>query len=142
MEAIAKFKAELSKQGHPASIVWIEEKQMHLTKKGLMIYSGKGFVSESHVGFIYDKLKYELECGATFMLVAMGKNQSYCTLLLDSSGSKTELTSGPNTYLWVEKPYVSVFTFIEGQLKWVIAKLNPRILSSLDYAFTIKQTYT
>lgn len=142
MELITKFKTELSNNCHPNEIVWLNEERMHLTKSGLLIYLSKSYVSESQIAGIYNTYKNKLECGGTFMLVAVVDDISYCTFLLDSFGSETEIEPEPNIFIWAEEPYVRVVNFVNTPIQWLVSKLKPRVLSSLDYAFTYKQSNT
>lgn len=136
------FQDKLAKNGFPEEIVWVHERQVHLTKEKLFIYTSNGFASNKQVKDIFNKYRKKFDCGATLMLVAENDNQSYCTLLMDSFGSDTELEIQPSIYLWVSEPYVERIGFVTNPIKWFFTKRKTHQLSSLDYAFQIQQAHT
>ncbi len=142
-QALKAFKDEIQKRGHPAEIIWLDTFQMHPTKDKLYIYVSTGFPYERHIVRAYNKLSKNLECGAAIMLVSVDENTSYCTFLVDSFGSDADIEIEEGFYLWCD-PYYSSIEFVSSKLKWLcITKFfKSRKLSSLDYAFSIKQSYT
>ncbi|MAP31992.1 MAG: hypothetical protein CMG81_05510 [Marinobacter sp.] len=136
------FQAELEKNGFSDRIVWLHHDQMHLTKNTLYVYPTNGFPSDNQVIAAYDKQSPKFEFGATVMLVAVSDQESYCTLLMDSFGSDTEVEIEENIYLWANEPYVQYVEFVTGRFQWFLCKRKPPVLSSLDYAFGIEQAYT
>jgi len=76
------------------------------------------------------------------MLVAASDRESYCTLLMDSFGSDTDREVYKNIYIWANEPYVENFELVTSKFRWFLCKWKPLVLSSLDYAFAIKQAYT
>ena len=139
---LQEFRVELEKHGFSQRIVWLHCEQIRLTKSGLYIYALNGFPSDEQVRATYDKHSASFECGATFMLVAASDRESYCTLLMDSFGADTDREVQKNIYIWANEPYVKNFEIVCTRLGWLLCKLKPAVLSSLDYAFALKQAYT
>lgn len=142
-QAIAQFKLEIRKRGHPSNIVWLQLNQMCLSKECLYIYTLNGFPYEKHIVKAYENLEGDLECGATLMLVCTTEDESYCTLLVDSFGSTEDIEFDEGFFFWCD-PYVNNIEFVTSKFRWIyIAKLAKKtVLSSLDYAFSIEQSVT
>ena len=141
--ALTKFKETIVERGHPPEIVWLHANQLFLNKNKLLnIYANYGFLHEQHVVHTYNKYKNDLECGAALMLVSTDANTSYCTFLVDAFGSDGDIElEEEHFYLWCD-PYVKNFEFITSKYKWFLLKKFSKSnfqISSLDFAFTIKQ---
>lgn len=115
---------------------------MRLTKDKLYIYPLNGFPNDELVRATYDRHSESFECGATFMLVGATDKESYCTLLMDSFGSDTDLEIQKNIYIWANEAYIKNVEVVNNTFRWLLCKLKSKPLSSLDYAFAIKKAYT
>ena len=140
--AIKAFKAELEKHRVSGRVVWLDYDQMHLSGRMLHVFRGSEHPTDNEVAAVYDNQNDRFDCGATFMLVAASDDQAYCTLLMDAFGSESNVEIEKGIYVWAEEPYVKSIKLSTSRFQWCLRKLTPRALSSLDYAFKIKQAYT
>ena len=144
IKALDEFKKEIGRRGHSQQIVWIQASQIWLSKKKLYVFIPSGFPYEFHIERAYKNCEGDLECGATLMLVCEKEGISYCTLLMDSFGSDTDVEfEADNFYLWCTA-YVENFEPVYSSWRWFwLTKIRKNYqLSSLDYAFSLRQAIT
>ena len=143
-ELLNQFRAEIAERGHPSEIVWLQARQLWLTREGLRIFVKNGFPYEFQVEYVYEKCKEDLDCGAALSLLTTDSKRSYCTLLLDTFGSDDDVEVIPDELYLSCDPYCSSFRAIHSPCIWfLMTKIRKNwILSSLDYAFVPQNPVT
>ncbi len=140
ISVIESFISTLKEKGHSGEIVWLQESQMILTKTELNIFIPMKSISSLEVATVYENNGERFECGATLMLVAVANGKNFCTLLMDSFGSDSEIEVVKGKLYFYCIPYANNVKLTTSKLSWFFLKyfVLTKAISSLDYAFRAK----
>jgi hypothetical protein len=140
-QAETQFLARLRQKGIYEPVQWLPHDDFALFGRTLVIRNGVEQLGSRDIGIAFSLLENS-EC--TFALVAV-KERAYCTLLMDTFGTKneSEYDDSLNVYFLSESYFNGHVRVASNAGEWlwtkyILERFN-RPLSSLDYAFSRSQ---